>query len=310
MTGGAILVGYAAVAGYAAAAGLGAPAVLGRRWSRRSPRVAMSLWLTLALSWVAAVALAGLVLAAPTWPASQDRAGIGQGPLPGGTTAAAAGLLLAVAVIAWACWHVARGLGRLRLQHRRHAAFLLATGRADHALGAVIVDDDMPAAYCLPYGRPRVVVSSAAVAVLRSSQLQAVLAHERAHLRGRHHLVVAVATGLARAFPAVPLLGRVGAEVAVLAEMAADDAAAREHHRGDLAAALVVLGTASVRAAALTAGGPAAVARVHRLLAPARPPRRSARIGGLAAGSAALAAAAVIACLPVLVMACDAAGVL
>ena len=310
MTGGAILVGYAAVAGYAAAAGLGAPAVLGRRWSRRSPRVAMSLWLTLALSWVAAVALAGLVLAAPTWPASQDRAGIGQGPLPGGTTAAAAGLLLAVAVIAWACWHVARGLGRLRRQHRRHAAFLLATGRADHALGAVIVDDDMPAAYCLPYGRPRVVVSSAAVAVLRSSQLQAVLAHERAHLRGRHHLVVAVAAGLARAFPTVPLLRRAGAEVAVLAERAADDAAARRHDRGDLAAALVVHGTASVRAAALTAGGPAAVARVHRLLAPARPPRRSARIGGLAAGSAALAAAAVIACLPVLVMACDAAGVL
>ena len=52
------------------------------------------------------------------------------------------------------------------------------------------------------------------------------------------------------------------------------------------------------------------MARVHRLLAPARPPRRFARIGGLAVGSAALAAAAVIACLPVLVMACDAAGML
>ena len=96
----------------------------------------------------------------------------------------------------------------------------------------------------------------------------------------------------------------------MLAEMAADDAATRRHDRGDLAAALVVLATASVRAAALTAGGPAAVARVQRLLAPARAPGRAARIGGLAAGSAALAAAAVIACLPLLVMACDAAGVL
>ena len=309
MTGGTIVVGCAAVAGYAAAAGLGAPAVLGRRWSRRSPRVAMCLWLALAVSWVAAVALAGLVLATPAWPASQRRPGMEDGPLPGGTMAAAAGLL-AVAVIAWACWHVARGLGRLRREHRRHASFLLAAGRPDHALGAVIVDDDMPAAYCLPYGRPRVVVSSAAVAVLRSSQLQSVLAHERAHLRGRHHLAVAVAAGLARAFPAVPLLGRAGAEVAVLAEMAADDAAARRHDRGDLAAALVVLGTASVRAAALRAGGPAAVARVQRLLVPAQPLRRTSRIGGLAAGSAALVAAAVIACLPVLVMACDAAGVL
>jgi hypothetical protein len=115
---------------------------------------------------------------------------------------------------------------------------------------------------------------------------------------------------LARAFPVVPLLRRAGTEVAVLAEMAADDAAARRYDRGDLAAALVVLGTASVRAAALTAGGPAAVARVQRLLAPARPPRRFARIGGLAVGSATLAGAAVIACLPVLVMACDAAGML
>jgi beta-lactamase regulating signal transducer with metallopeptidase domain len=155
-----------------------------------------------------------------------------------------------------------------------------------------------------------VVVSSAAVAVLRSSQLQSVLAHERAHLRGRHHLAVAVAAGLGRAFPALPLLGRAGAEVAALAEMAADDAAARRHDRGDLAAALVVLGTATVRAAALTAGGPAAVARVQRLLAPTRPPGRTARFGGLAAGCAALAVAAVIACLPVLVIACDAAGVL
>ena len=310
MTGGTILASYAAVAGYATAAGLGAPAVLGRRWSRRSPRVAMCLWLALAVSWVAAVALAGLVLATPSWPASQGRPGIGHGPLPGGTTAAGAGLLLAVAVIAWASLHVARGLGRLRREQRRHATFLLTAGRPDHALGAVIVDDDMPAAYCLPYGRPRVVVSSAAVAVLRSSQLHSVLAHERAHLRGRHHLAVAVAAGLARAFPAVPLLGRAGAEVAVLAEMAADDAATRRHVRGDLAAALVVLGTASVRAAALTAGGPAAVARVQRLLAPAQTPGRAARIGVLAAGSAALAAAAVIACLPVLVMACDAAGVL
>jgi Zn-dependent protease with chaperone function len=310
VTGGAILAGSAAVAGYAAAAGLGAPAVLGRRWSRRSPRVAMCLWLALAVSWVAAVALAGLVLATPAWSASLGRPGIGHGPLPGGTMAAGAGLLLAVVVIAWASWHVARGLGRLRREHRQHAAFLLAAGRPDHALGAVIVDDDIPAAYCLPYGRPCVVVSSAAVAVLRSSQLQAVLAHERAHLRGRHHLAVAVAAGLARAFPAVPLLRRAGAEVAVLAEMAADDAAARRHDRGDLAAALVVLATASVRAAALTAGGPAAVARVRRLLAPVRAPRRAARIGGLAASSAALAAAAVIACLPVLVIACDAAGVL
>jgi hypothetical protein len=63
----------------------------------------------------------------------------------------------------------------------------------------------------------------------------------------------AVVSALARAFPAVPLSARAGEELAVLAEMAADDAAARRHDRGDLAAALVILARAGVRATALTA---------------------------------------------------------
>jgi hypothetical protein len=73
-------------------------------------------------------------------------------------------------------------------------------------------------------------------------------AHERAHLRGHHHLMLAVAAALARAFPAVPLLARAAAELAVLAEM--------------------------------TVGGPAAIARIQRLLAPPAPPgSRSGRRG-------------------------------
>jgi hypothetical protein len=49
VTGGVILAAYALAAGY------GAPAVLSRDWARRSPRIAIGLWLTVAVSWLAAV---------------------------------------------------------------------------------------------------------------------------------------------------------------------------------------------------------------------------------------------------------------
>ena len=87
--------------------------------------------------------------------------------------------------------------------------------------------------------------------------------------------------------------------------MAADDAAARSHDPASLAAALVVLARAGVQAAALTAGGVAAAARVERMLAPPARlgwPARSARLAGAAT---ALALPAALACLPLLAVACD-----
>jgi hypothetical protein len=52
--------------------------------------------------------------------------------------------------------------------------------------------------------------------------------------------------------------------------MTADDLAARRHGAADLAAALVTLVGARCRSTALAAGGPAAIARTQRLLAPPR----------------------------------------
>jgi hypothetical protein len=63
--------------------------------------------------------------------------------------------------------------------------------------------------------------------------------------------MLAVAAALARAFPAVPLLARAAAELAVLAEMTADDAAARRHDPADHAAALVALASAGITTAPL-----------------------------------------------------------
>jgi Zn-dependent protease with chaperone function len=294
--------GAALLAAYAVAAGSGAPAGLLRGWPSRAPRLAIALWLMLAVSWLAAVTLAALALAAPfslAWMASGSQA-----PRATGAPAALAGLLPAAAVAGWACWHLARGLAAARRRHRAHATFLAATGRFDPALGAIVTAGDTAAAYCLPCGRHRVVISSGALSRLTPGQQRAVLAHERAHVRGRHHLILAVSAALARAFPVVPLLTRAAGELAVLAEMAADDAAARRHERSDLAAALVALAGAVSLGTGLTAGGTAAIARIQRLLVPSPRPVLAVRIGRLALALTAMAIPAGIAVLPLAVVAC------
>jgi beta-lactamase regulating signal transducer with metallopeptidase domain len=303
--------GAVLLAAYAAAAGFLAPAVLGRGWSARAPRLAMVLWLALPLSWVVAVALAVLAATASfpvSWPGPQPgvRPALPAGHVvPGGVAVTAAGLLLAAAVVLRAGACMASGLARGRRERRVHDAFLKTAGRPDDALGAVVLGQDAPAVYCLPGGCQRIVVSAGALAVLAPGQLQAVLAHERAHLHGRHHAILATASALGRAFPHVPLLAKAGAQLAMLAEMAADDAAARRHDPGALAAALVILASTGAHAGALAAGGPAAIARIQRLLAPPPRPGRPARAARLAAGAAALTLPATITCLPLIAVACD-----
>jgi len=302
--------GPALLAGYAVAASFLAPRAMCRAWAIRAPRLAIGLWLALLASWAVAVAVAGLALTVPSalsWPGSpmQTPGGLlaGHG-IPGGTTVAATGALLAAAATVRGCAFVAGGLARARRERREHGFLLDAVGRPDSATGAVIVDDESPAAYCLPRRRHGVVVSTAALAVLRPVQLQAVLAHERAHLRGRHHLMLAVAAALSRAFPSIPLFARAGTQLPALAEMAADDAAARRYDPCELAAALVTLAHAGTQAAALTAGGPAAVARLHRLLTPPARPGLPARAARRATGAAALALPVAVACIPLLIAAC------
>ena len=182
---------------------------------------------------------------------------------------------LALAVLAW---RYGRSVQRAQRRTRAHAEAARITGRRLPGAGAaVVLNAAQPAAYCVP-GRPAaIVLTSAALAVLDPGQLTAVLAHERAHLAGRHHLLIALTRGLAATFPGVPLFTRAPAEVARLAEMCADDAAARRSSRPTLIAALLAMGTGTaVPAAALAATTCAVSARVQRLLEPA-PPARHAR---------------------------------
>lgn len=134
----------------------------------------------------------------------------------------------------------------------------------------MVLDVPELAAYCVPGRPPAIVLTTGALAVLDRAQLTAVIAHEKAHLAGGHHLLVAVTRGLAAAFPATPLFTRGAEEVARLTEMCADDIAARASGRNVLVTALLAMGTGTAMppvALAATAGNLSA--RVQRLLEPA-----------------------------------------
>jgi Zn-dependent protease with chaperone function len=182
----------------------------------------------------------------------------------------ALGAIATVAALAAgaAAWRYGRSVQRAKRQAREHAAVARVTGRGlpgDNA--AVVLEAPQPAAYCVS-GRPAtIVLTSGALALLDPAQLAAVLAHERAHLAGRHHLLIALSRGLAAVFPAVPLFARGAENVARLAEMCADDAAARDGGRRPLIAALLVMAAGvSVPTSALGAMAGAVTARLQRLL--------------------------------------------
>jgi Zn-dependent protease with chaperone function len=136
--------------------------------------------------------------------------------------------------------------------------------------GARVLDHPVPVAYCLPGRRSRLVLSVGALRALDPAQVVAVLAHERAHLRERHDLVVLpfVAWGATAPF----VRGMVCAQVAVAAliEMRADDVAAARTQATALACALQTVGGAAP-AAALGSFSSALDRRLVRITAPPAP---------------------------------------
>jgi beta-lactamase regulating signal transducer with metallopeptidase domain len=130
----------------------------------------------------------------------------------------------------------------------------------------VVIDADEPAAYCVAGRPPAIVVTSAMLAVLGDDELCAVLAHERAHLAGRHLTVLSALRSLASVFPNLALITVGAAEVARLLEMCADDAAVRRHGHAALLSGLSSL-VAAGPVEALAAADIAVLARAERLTA-------------------------------------------
>jgi hypothetical protein len=272
MTGAALLAGYALVLAVIV------PKILSLGdWPERAPRLAIAAWLAATAAFLVTVALTALSLAVPgvrvssnlallqaCWSALRASYSTAGGAALGGT-----GLTLGLGLLAQVGFCVIRSVRRARRHAGHYSTMLGLLGQPDTALGAVVVTHEAPAAFCLPGRCGTVVISSAAVAALTDAELTSVLAHEKAHQRGHHHLLLALLEGLAQSFGRVPLLRDCLTQVRYLLELLADDAAVRCTDRLTLAQALVTFASAGNTAPASTlAVATGALPRMRRLLVP------------------------------------------
>jgi bla regulator protein blaR1 len=139
---------------------------------------------------------------------------------------------------------------RTLVARRRHRDLLdiLATPWPAMA-GARVLAHPLPVAYCLPGYRSRLVLSEGILTALSPGELAAVLAHERAHLRERHDLVVLPFVAWGATAPWVPGMARAQVAVAALVEMRADDVARARVGEPALTGALRAVGNSSVTGA-------------------------------------------------------------
>jgi Zn-dependent protease with chaperone function len=285
---------------YAACVGTLGSRMLGRaRWPGRAPLLAIVTYLAAAWSVAAALGLAGLTLAIhATALAGGLSSLIGACVLrlrdayatPGGAIVAGLGLTLTGAVVARTAVAAITHLRAVRRHALQHAEAARLVGHREPTLGAVLVDHAQPAAYCVAGPQPTVIVTTGALQALDPGQLDAVLAHERAHLAYHHHRLLAVARIASQVLPFIPLARDAAIQIARLIEMHADDAATGARDGEVLATALVALASTASPAPGLAAAATDAVQRIQRLLGPAEPLGRVRRqLLGAGAGALALA---------------------
>jgi Zn-dependent protease with chaperone function len=194
-----------------------APIVLSRaEWPARAPARALILWQVIALA-------GGLSMIGALWLLGD--AFFPEHPLIAGIPA----VLLAFYLVA----HLVVTIVRFERQRRRHLQLLLLLSSPDPTRkGTLVLDDNAPVAYCLPRGIGSVtVLSKGLFDSLGPDELDAVIAHERAHVEQRRS-----------ALPWFPMAARAEGEVEALVEMLADDHARRTQPDEVLARAILQVG--------------------------------------------------------------------
>lgn len=262
----------------------GGPRLAAAAWTRQAPRLAIFTWQALTVSAVVTVVLAGVTLLIPVTALAGDLGAIVHACAVSVATAYGSsgflptrfvGAFLAGVVPVWVALCAVRVLASSWWSRRQlHRSLSLVT-EPDTSLGVVVIDAAAPAAFCVPGGRTgQIVVTQGALDCLSAHELEGVLAHELAHLRGRHNLAVALSQILARAFPGVRLFRVATQETRELIEMLADDAAVQRVDRVSVASAIVNLAEMRAPTATMAMAQDAAVLRVSRLLSPGPPIER------------------------------------
>ncbi|KQP54747.1 M56 family metallopeptidase [Agreia sp. Leaf283] len=264
-------------------------------WPARAPGTALALWQAIALS--GGLSMIGALLAFGLTPFDGDLGSAArllsgrllEGPLPSQTGALQL-VALAGAVVLGA--HLVLSLASTAVstdrERRRHRALIgLLSSPLQGSPGTRMLDFPAPVAYCLPGVRSITVLTEGLVRVLDAAQLRAVLAHERAHLRQYHHLVLLAFKAWNIALPWFPIANRAEKAVALLVEMLADDDARREVDDASLATAIAIVGSP------WRDGDPTAASTASDELVPeADPETLGARVSRLVSPPAALPAGA------------------
>ena len=250
-----------------------APIALGHAaWPTRSPAVALILWQSIAIA--GGLSMIGALLTFGLAPFGSDLVGSAMAllrldgrPELWHLLALCAALLLTIHLL----FNLVATVVRSERQRRRHAQ-LLALLSSPLAPGTRLIDSATPVAYCLPGALSSVTVFSAGlVALLSPAELEAVIAHEKAHVTQRHDIVLVAFRAWYASLPWFPIAYRAQREVGLLIEMLADDRARRSVDDAVLANAIIIAGSGGANAlpddSAFTSGASASDlrARVTRL---------------------------------------------
>ena len=249
------------------------------QWPLRAPRAAMALWQSIALAAVLSAFSCGLAIASNVLTLNEQGRPIAN-PLEEVATlgivrwtAYITVFLLTLFVGARLIYSVIRVAMRTRARRSAHRQLVDLLDRMDRSVpdsplsarDVRMLEVDQPMAYCLPGLRQRVVLSEGTVARLTRDELEAVISHERAHLRARHDLILEAFIAVHDAFPRFVRSRSALGAVQLLVELLADDTAIRTTGRTQLGRALVACADSVAPSGAMAIGGPSTLARVKRL---------------------------------------------
>ena len=197
------------------------PRVLARATAlRKAPRAALVLWQSTAVAAVLAALLAAPA-AVPALIGRQVR--LSEHWVVVGIAAALSAVVAARLLLSGD--RVGRNLRAARRRHRDLVDLLGDARDGDHRTR--VLEHTTPTAYCVPGVHRRVVLTQGTIDRLAPDELDAVLAHERAHLAARHDLVMEFFTVVHEAVPRLLRCDAALREVHLLIEVLADRAAVR-----------------------------------------------------------------------------------
>ena len=216
---------------------------------RRAPRAALVAWQAVSLGGV----LAAVFVAPAVVLVLADGDGLARRPWLVAVATVVSGAVLVRLLVSGHL--VGTRVREARTRHRELVDIV-----AEHEReGLRVLQHPTPTAYCIPGRASRVVLSQGVLDTLPGPELTAVMAHEKAHLRARHDLLLEFFTVLHESVPSALRSRRALSEVRLLVEALADRAAVRE--TGELATARALVAIVESRSpdAALGVGTSAPV---------------------------------------------------